>query len=422
VAQISSVEVFAMNRVAAALTMFLLVALPVPPSPIHAQAQDPGAVVQAFETAARAGDLDRALSLLAENAVVTGISGRAYTGREEIRARLIDARAHGEYLMEGPGPRTVTANRVVWSQYFFAEDLRDLGVAPMLVNAEAVVEGGRITRLAYRPSAESEQRLRIATSAQETMINLQQAMATHNLPAAIALFADDAIAQTPQGLSTGRAEVQGWLEELFRQGFAEQITGPRQVTGDRVIQNVEFGLDLFKLLGFETLRARVEATIPEGRISRLNVFLDPDSETRFQTAMNTAVVVRFLNDINAGNLGVIDELLAPDYVNRDAEPGVDAGIEGTRQFFTMMRAGFPDVRFSPALVIAASDLVAVRLDITGTNTGTMIGLPPTGARVVVPAIDILRVRNGVIVEHWGVADEATLLRQLGIMPAMDMAP
>ncbi len=407
-----------MHRVAAGLTILLLIGLAYAPATIHAQAQDPGAVVEAFENAARAGNLDRALGLLAQNAVLTGVSGRTYTGLLEIRARYAEAQERGEYLLAGPGTRQITGNRVTWTQFFFAEDLRDLGVAPMVVNAEAVVEGGRISQLTYRPTAESTQRLRLATSAQETMLNLQQAMAAHDLAASIALFGDNAVANTPVGTFNGRAEIQGWLRTLFDGGFEEQIVGPRQVAGDRVIQHVDFGLDLFKVLGIESLRARVEATIPEGRISRLDVILDPASQARLQTAMNTAVVIRFLEEINAGNLGVIDTLIAPDFVDRDVEPGMDPGIEGTRQFFTMMREAFPDVRFTPTLVMADGDLVAMRLTVTGTNTGSMMGMPPTGASVSVPTIDILRIRDGQMVEHWGVADELSLLRQLDVIPAM----
>ncbi len=407
-----------MHRVAAALTMLLLLGAIAPPRTTFAQAQDPGAVIDAFEAAARSGDVERALGFLAPNAVLTGVSGRAYTGLQEIRGRLALAEERGEYLISGPGTRQIAGNRVTWTQLFFAPDLRDLGVAPMVVTTEAVIEGGRISQLTYRPTAESEQRLRIATSTQETMQNLQQTMAAHDLVGTVALFAENAVAQTPVGTFTGRAEVQRWLQSLFDGGFQEQIIGPRQVAGDRVIQHADFELGLFKALGIDSLSARVEATIPEGRISRLDVILDPASEARLQSAMNRAIVVRFLNEINAGNLGIIDTLLAPDFVDYDVPAGMDAGIEGARAFFAMIRKAFPDVAFTPTLVTGDGDLVVVRSVITGTNIGPLMGMPPSGASISVPGIDILRVRDGRIVEHWGVADELSLLRQLGVIPPM----
>ncbi len=409
-----------MRRVLLALAMLLLVGSIATPGPIRAQAQDAGAVFDAFDAAARAGDLDRAMSFIADTAVFTGISGRTYTGPQEIRGRYLDARDRGEYLVATPDSRQVAGNRVTWTELAFAPDLRDLGVVPLLVNAEAVVAGGRIVQLNYRPSAESAQRLRIASATQQVMADLQDAMAARDVPATMALFRDDAVAQTPGRTYTGRGQVQGWIESLFRDDFQEQLLSPRQVSGDRVIQHVDFTITPFDEVGVGWMRARVEATIPQGRISRLEVITDPLSQSRVVAGLNQSTVRYFLGQISAGNLGVINEVIAPSFVDRDVEPGMDPGIEGARQFFTMMREAFPDIQFTPVLIVADDDLVAVRMNVTGTNTGSMMGMPPTGARVSVSAIDILRLRDGMIVEHWGVADEASLLRQLGVMPSMQM--
>jgi predicted ester cyclase len=54
----------------------------------------------------------------------------------------------------------------------------------------------------------------------------------------------------------------------------------------------------------------------------------------------------------------------------------------------------------------------------GTNTGPFQGMPPTGRPVEVESIDIVRVRDGRYVEHWGVIDMAAMMLQLGMLPPL----
>jgi predicted ester cyclase/ketosteroid isomerase-like protein len=409
-----------MTRLAAALTILTLATLLLPTGArAQTQAQEPGAMVTAFEAARQSGDFDRAVTFVADQTVYRDTSGQQITGRAQIRDHLAQEAVGGAYALFVGTPQ-VAGNRVTWTRHRFAEDLRDLGVAPAILNVEATVEGGRITSITVSRSVETERRIRLATSSQETMLNLERAMAIHSIEAAMAVFADDAVVVATEGTYTGRAAIRDWIQGLFGEGFREELVGPRQVIGDRVIQEVDFRLDFFELMGVETLRARVEATIPDGRITRLHVMLTPESRALQQIALNKSTVIRFLNEINAGNLGIIDALIAPDFVDRDVEPGMDPGIEGARSFFAMMREGFADLRFTPVLVVAEDDLVMVRHQVTGTNTGTFVGMPPTGSAISLTAVDILRIRDGRMVERWGVADEVSLLRQLGVIPPMAM--
>ena len=123
-----------------------------------------------------------------------------------------------------------------------------------------------------------------------------------------------------------------------------------------------------------------------------------------------------------GNLGVIDELVAPDYIGHDpAQPDMQ-GPEGIKEFITGYLAGFPDGRITIDEQLAEGDLVATRWTGRGTHQGELMGIPPTGKQVTVSGITISRVKNGKVVEEWSNWDTLGMLQQLGVVPAMAGAP
>jgi len=120
---------------------------------------------------------------------------------------------------------------------------------------------------------------------------------------------------------------------------------------------------------------------------------------------------------NQGKLEVLDELLSPDYVNHTPSIGnPPAGPDGLKPIVTAIRRAFPDLHFTIEDVIVAGDSLVIRTTMTGTHEGDLFGIPPTRRKVSVTQIQIERVRNGRIVEHWRVTDELELMRQLGVVP------
>lgn len=131
---------------------------------------------------------------------------------------------------------------------------------------------------------------------------------------------------------------------------------------------------------------------------------------------NRDVLARFYEEINAGNTDVIEDLIAEDVVGRHPlAPSPDR--EGVRQFFTMVRAGFPDMQFRILHIVGEDDLVIGHGLIEGTHEGEFIGIAPTHRRVSVPFTDVVRFRNGRMVEHWAVTDTGAMMEQLGAAPA-----
>jgi steroid delta-isomerase-like uncharacterized protein len=132
---------------------------------------------------------------------------------------------------------------------------------------------------------------------------------------------------------------------------------------------------------------------------------------------NKSAVQRFYQEvINERNLELIDEMLTPDFIEHEEVPGLAPGPEGARQFFAMIRAGFPDFQMSIEDVVAEGDKVVVRSTLTGTHKGEFMGIPASEKRISVPVIDILRLADGKVAEHWGLTDNATMMQQLGAAP------
>lgn len=115
---------------------------------------------------------------------------------------------------------------------------------------------------------------------------------------------------------------------------------------------------------------------------------------------------------NRGDLDSLAEIVAPDSVEHQVGSG--PGIDGLRALITELRTAFPDLHLEIQDTTTSGDLVWARIRSRGTNTGPMHGRPATGASMDITVIDIARVVDGLIVEHWGVADRLTMLQQLGV--------
>ena len=134
-----------------------------------------------------------------------------------------------------------------------------------------------------------------------------------------------------------------------------------------------------------------------------------------RTEENKAILRRYFDEAwNKGRLDVLDEIVAPNYVNHDpAVPGLPAGPAGLKPILAGFRAGFPDLLFTIEDLLAEGDRVVTRWTMRGTHLGEFAGLPPTGRAVVTGGIQIERVSNGQIVEHWRKSDDLGLMQQLG---------
>jgi steroid delta-isomerase-like uncharacterized protein len=134
---------------------------------------------------------------------------------------------------------------------------------------------------------------------------------------------------------------------------------------------------------------------------------------------NKAIVRRLFEEPWKGNLDVVDELTASDYVGHDpANPEPLRGPEGVKEFISTYRAAFPDSRITVEQQLAEGDLVATRWSGRGTHEGELMGIQPTGKQVTVSGLTISRLVGGKVVEEFQNWDTFGMLQQLDAIPAL----
>ena len=139
-----------------------------------------------------------------------------------------------------------------------------------------------------------------------------------------------------------------------------------------------------------------------------------------QTATSGEQVVRRIYDecVNAGHTDRLGEMVSDDFVG----PQGERGPTGFAQTIAMLRAGFPDIRFTVEAVVADGDDVAVRWTWHGTHTGTFRAWAPTGKAVTDTGMAFYRLERGRVVRAWVETNRLGVLQQIGAVPADLGAP
>jgi predicted ester cyclase len=133
---------------------------------------------------------------------------------------------------------------------------------------------------------------------------------------------------------------------------------------------------------------------------------------------NKALARRFYEEIDKGNLDILDELVAPDYLDHNPPPfpGLHAGLDGLKQAFRIFREATPG-HHQIEDQIAEGDKVVTRLTSYGKHEGDLPGAPRTGNDLKMTSITIHRIANGKLVEKWAEKDVLGFLQQIGVMPS-----
>jgi steroid delta-isomerase-like uncharacterized protein len=133
---------------------------------------------------------------------------------------------------------------------------------------------------------------------------------------------------------------------------------------------------------------------------------------------NAAVVRRFVEEYqDTGDERVALELLAPDFVDHSPFGPFPPDRDGVVALFRMLRDAFPDLHATIHDQLVDGGKVVTRKTFHGTHAGEFMGMPATGREVAFDVIDIVRVDDGRMVEHWNVVDALGLMTRLGAVPA-----
>lgn len=134
---------------------------------------------------------------------------------------------------------------------------------------------------------------------------------------------------------------------------------------------------------------------------------------------NKTIVRRFFEESWKGDLDIVDEMTARDYVGHDpANPEPVRGPEGVKRFISTYRAAFPDLRITVEEQLAEGDLVATRWTSRGTQSGELMGIEPTGKQVTLSGMTISRLVDGELVEEFHNWDTFGLMQQLDPTPVL----
>ena len=135
---------------------------------------------------------------------------------------------------------------------------------------------------------------------------------------------------------------------------------------------------------------------------------------------NNAIAEKFFNSVwNKGDFSVLDTLISPDAVDHSTvggKPKMEKGSASFRAIVSMFRSAMPDIQLTIDDEVYAGDKVVHRWHLVGTDTGGVMGMPPSGKQLTFSGTTIVRMADGKIVERWANVDELGLLQQLGVVP------
>lgn len=125
---------------------------------------------------------------------------------------------------------------------------------------------------------------------------------------------------------------------------------------------------------------------------------------------------QYVEEVQSGHdLDAMEKFISPDIVDHRGSPGTTQGIERSKQFFAGLFHAFPGLHAEIHEQIADDDKVWTYKTMHGTHLGDLFGIAPTGKSISYDVIDIVRIRNGKITDHWAVSDQMGMRRQLGLV-------
>jgi steroid delta-isomerase-like uncharacterized protein len=134
--------------------------------------------------------------------------------------------------------------------------------------------------------------------------------------------------------------------------------------------------------------------------------------------LKTRVRQAFEAAFNRGNLDALDEMSSPNVLDQSvARTAEQTGLEGFKQRIAGHRAGFSDLQITIHEMLVDQDMVAFRWTMSGTQDGSWQGRPPTGKKMTMPGMNMERLEDGKIVEHWSNPNILSAFMQLGFIPS-----
>jgi steroid delta-isomerase-like uncharacterized protein len=132
-----------------------------------------------------------------------------------------------------------------------------------------------------------------------------------------------------------------------------------------------------------------------------------------------SIMRRWFDEVwNKGNEAAVDEMFPADGIAHGL--GEEVPVRGPQEFKVFarnLRSAVADLYIAIEDIVATGDKGVARFKVTGTHRGHGLGIPPSGKKVSIDGITIVRIANGQIVEGWNSWDQLGLLKQIGAIPS-----
>ena len=178
----------------------------------------------------------------------------------------------------------------------------------------------------------------------------------------------------------------------------------------------DYGIDFIDFWGGKIKAIHVIAN----QLGLMNHIAPQGPAPQLSPEQNNAIAIQFFDSVwNKGDFSVLDTLISPEAIDHSTVGGVDKKEKGSASFraiVSMFRAAMPDIHLTIDDEIYAGDKVVHRWTLVGTDTGGVMGMPPSGKQLTFTGITTARFENGLIAERWANVDELGLLQQLGVAP------
>ncbi len=221
-------------------------------------------------------------------------------------------------------------------------------------------------------------------------------------------------------VNENKALIRRWLDEVLTQGYTGRVD--EIFASNYVLHGPSLAQEVHGREGIGRYVATLRAASPDLRFTVEDQIAEGDMVVTRWTARGTHQE-RFLDFPPTGNQmamtgiefdrvvdGKIDEAWVSYHLFTDSTLDPDR----VKRVLAMMNSAFPDLRVDQADSVTEGDKVAFRWIMSGTHQGELMGIAPTGERIVVMGMDIVRIEDGEILDYWGEFDVTGLLRQLGI--------
>jgi len=186
------------------------------------------------------------------------------------------------------------------------------------------------------------------------------------------------------------------LGALFDDHVAKEFAN----TGKSLVLSIMPEIESLRKLGLHAAE-----TLPRSRGKQLTNITGSEAKT---------VVRRNTEEVQGkGRFDVFDELFADDFTDHTPQPNTTPDKAGVRKLYTYVRTAFPDFHAEIHWQLADGDRVTTYKTYHGTHEGPFLGVAPTHRKIQFETVDVMRVQNGKITDHWGVGNLLSLMQQIG---------